>query len=41
MIMKIDTKILLTIISVMDMVYGSHGGVTLLLWIGYGIYKPG
>ncbi len=31
--------ICLTIISVVDLVWGTGGGITVTLWIGYGVYK--
>jgi hypothetical protein len=37
--MKLSTPILLTIISVADVVFGTGGFVCLILWGGYGFYK--
>lgn len=36
---KLTTPQILCIVSVVDLIFGSHGGVTLLLWLGYAIYK--
>ena len=36
---KLTTIQILGIISVVDLIFGSHGAVTLLLWLGYAIYK--
>lgn len=35
---KIPTTVLLTFISVADLIWGSHGIVTVILWICYGIF---
>lgn len=35
----VNTKHLLTIISVVDIIWGSHGGVAFLFWLAYGFYK--
>ena len=36
---KLTTIEVLSIISIVDLIFGSHGGVTVVLWIGYGVYK--
>lgn len=36
---KVSTPVLLTIISIVDLIWGSQGGITFLLWVLYGIYK--
>jgi len=36
---KIDTKILLFLLSVLDLLFGSGGAVTIVLWLAYGFYK--
>lgn len=36
---NIDTKIILGIISIVDLIWGTHGGITFCLWLGYGLYK--
>lgn len=38
-IIKVDTKILLTCISIADIAFGTHGAMTLVLWICFGLFK--
>jgi len=35
----INTKHILAVISIADIIWGSHGAFAFLLWGGYGFYK--
>lgn len=37
--MKIKIPYMITVISAIDLIFGSGGFVTIVLWLGYGIYK--
>jgi len=37
--MKITTPIILGMVSIADIIFGTHGFVCLCLWVSYGLYK--
>lgn len=39
MFRKVDTKLILGVISVVDLIWGTQGLVTIILWVMYGIYR--